>query len=307
MCQTENETANTALAELYAFINRELTAMTTNVVNNYAENMANREINPFLTFDDLSIMKYMALGRSVDAQLGHRIQRIIFYLARVRYGLLNVPNCVTIDIVNHEQKKIRCSLYSVAHNLPAQEQNANFDPYKQAVLIGGNKSDRDIKRQLKVKASTDAMKKLSYEFDGIPDDVLDYIRIKSGKRIPIDLLFFDCDETALNNANTFEIKMGGNLDTKNSESNAREVKDLLTLFSFLQNNFSYFATCYGVSSASITTDIQRIVGNNAILNNIAFWEKVIPSTEDTYTYNDFIDVFKRAFVSSGLEESLKNL
>lgn len=69
---------------LYNKMLSELNGLALNVVANFQGNMANRENNPFLIFNDTNIKKYMALGRSVDSQLGNRLQRIIFFIARMR-------------------------------------------------------------------------------------------------------------------------------------------------------------------------------------------------------------------------------
>lgn len=114
MCQQINE----PLTTLSEFINNELTLMSTNVVNNFESNMENREINPFLAFDDINIKKYMALGRSVDSQLGNRLQRIIFFIARMRYKTEHVPNVVEINITDRTARNIECVLYSVSCDLP---------------------------------------------------------------------------------------------------------------------------------------------------------------------------------------------
>lgn len=302
-----NQETNSNITSLHNFIYKELVAMTSNVITNYSINMSNRENNPFLLFEDTSIKKYMALGRSVDAQLGNRIQRIIFYISRLRYGLQNVPNIITLDICNEGTKSISCTLYSVPHDLDEREQNKNFDPYKQIILVGSNKTYKEIKKLLHVKATSNSIIKVDFTFNNIDEDTFKFIETMNNKRIPVDLIYFDCQNTELNNANTYEIKMGGNLDTKNAKSNAQEVKDLLTLFGFLQNNHSYFATCYGECSSSVVSNIEKIIGNDAILNNIDFWNKIIPTLENTFTYHEFIDVFKDAFKSSDLENKLKNL
>lgn len=70
--------------KLTEFIQKELLSMSENIINNFEDNMRNRENNPFLAFEDEDIKKYMGLGRSVDSQLGNRLQRIIFYISRMQ-------------------------------------------------------------------------------------------------------------------------------------------------------------------------------------------------------------------------------
>lgn len=303
----QDDGINLVYWELAGFIEQELSAMTDNIVSNYADNVRKRANNPFLRFNNSSINKYMALGRSLDSQLGNRLQRIILHIARVKYGLLRVPNVVSIDVANEAERNIVCKLYSVPFVVPASMRNNGFNPYQQAIYIGCNKSDRDIKRILKIKARADVLQTASFSFNRISEEALQHIKSKSGRRILVDLLFFDCPNDTLNNANAFEIKMGGNLDTKNARSNADEVKELSNIFGFLPANFAYFATCYGTCSESVADKVTEVMGENALLNGRQFWDKVIPSTPETFDYEDFIRVYNRAFLLSNIEARLREL
>lgn len=290
---------------LYNRILAELNGMAENVVANYQVNMKNRENNPFLVFEDTNAKKYMALSRSIDAQLGNRMERIVFYIARLRYGVCHVPNIVEINIIDREQRNVECVLYSVSCDLPISEQNRNFNPYKQYVFVNKQFTEKEIKTKLKVKAHSTSLKRLSFIFRDISESTMEFLLENDKKKFHVDLLFFDCFETDLDNANAFEIKMGGNLDTKNSESNAREVKKLSDLFSFLTNNSAYFATCYGECSTAVKNDVEKVLGNNSICNNIEFWNRIIPS--EKFTYEDFVSVYTDAFYATQLEKKVCDL
>ena len=292
---------------LYNKILAELNGLSQNVVSNFQDNMKNRENNPFLIFDDTNVKKYMALGRSVDSQLGNRLQRIIFFIARMRYKKEHVPNIVEINITNRAARNIECVLYSISCDLPVDEQNKGFNPYRQYIYVDTHSSERDIKRSLKIKASSASLHIEKYQFYEITNDEMNNLINNKvhGKKLPVDLLFFDCPSETLDGANAFEIKMGGNLDTKNSESNAEEVKRLSNIFSFLTNHSAYFATCYGECSAAVKSDLEKILGGNTICNNCTFWNKIIP--HDKFTYDDFISVYANAFQTTGLEEKLQDL
>lgn len=82
--------------ELSQFIESQLREMARNVVSKSAGNIANRANNPFSLFEG-DEEKYMAVGRSLDSQLGTRLQKIAFYCARHTYGFINVPNIVVMD------------------------------------------------------------------------------------------------------------------------------------------------------------------------------------------------------------------
>lgn len=292
---------------LYGKIFDELSNMALNVVDKHHENMQNRESNPFLVFNDANAKKYMALARSLDSQLGNRLQRIIFFIVRMRYDTGRIPNIVEINITDREARNIECVLYSVACDLPLEEQNKGFNPYRQYIYVDKHSSEKEIKNNLKIKANSTSLHIERYQFLGITNDAMSNLLDNKvyGKKLPVDLLFFDCPSEILDGANAFEIKMGGNLDTKNSESNAQEVKRLSNVFSFLTNHSAYFATCYGECSTAIRRDLEEILGNNAICNNRAFWDKVIPSNK--FTYEDFILVYTEAFLATRLDERLNIL
>lgn len=294
-------------AELAAFLREELASMADNVAEHFAENMENRKLNPFLVFEDESIPKYMALGRSLDAQLGNRIQRMLFRITRMRYGTLHVPNLVAIDITDASRRAITCRLYSVPFDLPTSEQNTKFDPYQQKVCIGFDRDTKHVKRLLKVKASSDSLLTAAFRFENIPEAAFQFLTAHKQKTIPVDLLFFDSPAGVLDGGNAFEVKMGGNLDTKNAKSNAGEVKDLSILFSFLPHSKAWFATCYGVCSSAVVAEMEAAVGKGHILNNRTFWDQIIPEGENRFTYDDFIAAFRQAFVASGLETKMKRL
>lgn len=104
-----------------------------------------------MAFEDEDIKKYMGLGRSVDSQLGNRLQRIIFYISRMRYGNLCVPNLVTIDIDDEEKRNITFTLYSYPCETASSELKKGANPYKQTIHVHKNLSEARVKSYLKIK------------------------------------------------------------------------------------------------------------------------------------------------------------
>ena len=94
--------------------------------------------------------------------------------------------------------------------------------------------------------------------------------------------------------------MGGKLDTKNAKSNAEEVQKLQSIFSFIKNSNSYFATCYGTCSEAVRENLDK----SQILNDQDFWNKILPKE---INYNDFIKLFEKIFKKLKIEKTLKNL
>lgn len=104
-----------------------------------------------------------------------------------------------------------------------------------------NLSEARVKSYLKIKEKSTVLEHRDFKFYGVHNDTFDFIKKLKGKVIPVDLLFFECDDNkTLKSASAFEIKMGGNLDTKNSKSNANEVADLKRLLGFIPLQFIVF-------------------------------------------------------------------
>lgn len=274
---------------LEKYITKELQGLRENVISNFSENIENRKLNPFLCIDNKEIVKYMALGRSLDSQLGNRIQHIILYCTRLRYGIENVPNIISINDVS--KKEINLKLFYVDIDANEKELKKDAQLANQYIYINKKMDIEKAKSKLKIKKSSNILKEkeISYLSSEHSLNAPKYT-------IPVDLLFFIDDGTI----NTFEIKMGGNLDTKNAKSNADEVKMLQNLFSFIENNHSYFATCYGTCSEAV----RKKLNTSQVLNGKDFWDKVLP---EEISYEEFIGLFKKVFKKLKIAQALKKL
>ena len=73
--------------KLFKYMKQELLEMKAKILENFDENMENRKHNVFCSFEDKKIVMYMMLGRSLDSQLGTRLQHIAAFLAREKYGM----------------------------------------------------------------------------------------------------------------------------------------------------------------------------------------------------------------------------
>ena len=101
---------------------------------------------------------------------------------------------------------------------------------------------------------------------------------------------------------SYELKAGGNLDTKNAPSNAAEVTSLETIFSFCDKSISRFATCYdGKGDGTPDGAIGKHLDRNQILIGKEFWEEIL---EDGVSYNDFILAYQEAYKKAKVEETV---
>ncbi|HFI0578948.1 TPA: hypothetical protein ACGO05_001381, partial [Streptococcus suis] len=133
-------------------------------------------------------------------------------------------------------------------------------------------------------------------------------RISKYKNILVDLLYIeDIDDTTKTRITTFELKSGGNLDTKNSSANVKEVQLLKDIFKFFPSNDSFFATTYnnageGSPSGSVFAELER--NNLEPKVGVDFWNMILP---EELSYESFIEQYKQKFIESRIEAKFKRL
>lgn len=290
--------------EIKKFVENELNSLCNNISLNYKKNIEKRKDNPFLPLDD-NIQKYMALGRSMDSQLGNRIQRIIFFLSRYKYGDISVPN---FTLIKMEKDEIILTLYSIPINLEVKYQNKNFNPFIQYVYVNKNLSEEEVKKKLHIKAKYNSLETQTFKFKiASSTKFKKTYREFNNKCYPVDLILFSISKNEngisfVNSVNVYEIKMGGNLDTKNAKSNSLEVLKNKKIFDFIENNESSFATCYGKCSDAIKKELNEHKLDLKKPND--FWNCILP---DSLSYNEFIEIYEKAFEDAKIKDTLCEL
>ena len=246
-------------------------------VENYSENSINRKYNVFNCIKDNTISKYMGLGRSFDSKLGNEIQKIAMKLARVKYNDINVPNIILINTKDYKiNRKFLLELYVIKDNFQ-QRVYYNLEPTDFSEYYDHNKiiNQKSIVFTLP-KSDTDDVLELLDKIKVTQKEE----KISKYKKILVDLLYIeDIDDTTRTRITTFELKSGGNLDTKNSNANVKEVKLLKDIFKFFPYNDSFFATTYnnagdGSPTGSIFTDLVK--NNLESKVGIHFWNMILP-------------------------------
>lgn len=147
---------------LEKYITKELQGLRENVISNFSENIENRKLNPFLCIDDKEIVKYMALGRSLDSQLGNRIQHIILYCTRLKYGMENAPNIISINKVS--KKEINLKLFYVDIDVDEKELKKDAQLANQYIYINEKIDIEKAKSKLKIKKDRMCSKKKIYTY-----------------------------------------------------------------------------------------------------------------------------------------------
>ena len=289
------------------FINTQLSEMAENISTNFSDIMEGRQKNPFLIVDE-QINNCMGLGRSIDSQLGNRMQNIVFYAARLKYEDCIVPNVVSITF-DEDLHKVICTCYYV----PLSQYDVAFckekgrikqSAYKQTVFVNKDITLETVAKKIGLKDnSIGDIQHYEQVFDVSDEEKFAYLReYKTKSKTEIDLLLFQ------STVETFEIKLGGGLDTKNAPANIKEISDLKQLFAFTGNNHTYFATCYGTGSEAVARSFDNgkkpFDQNDKILQNTKFWDLVLPPE---VTYEQFIDIYQVAFKKAGINKMLKTL
>ncbi len=234
----------------------------------------------------------MGVGRSLDSQLGTRLQKIAMFAARRKYGKDNVPNVVTL---HDEGEKIKVSMISYPYEYGmSQKVYWTEQPIEEllskdakALFESGEITSRDFS----VTSDKETIAAVETEFK---------THDRKGNGIPIDLFIWKTTADGRYTAYSYEIKAGGNLDTKNAPSNANEVKRLEKMFSFCDKSKARFATCYdgkgdGTPDGSIGQNLDR----EQILIGKEFWKEIL---EPGVSYDDFIEMYKQAYQRAKVEE-----
>ena len=283
------------------FIKDQLIEMKKNVKKHYKKNQGKRENNNFLLFNDENAKRYMGMGRSIDSQLGTRLENIAFFLAREKYSFKCVPNIVNL-IIKNKELTVQTLSYPIKNG------------FSQYIYMG----EQDLCNLLPKKIKDKECEICEYEFnlDANLDIDAAFNKMtntnnKTKTRIPVDLLFFQLKtdkknkkQTEIVSVNAYEIKAGGVLDTKNAEANAREVNNLNSLLSFVEKCNCKFATCYdGNGNGEPVDSLLSNLSRDKIVIAKEFWSEILP---DYFDYNSFIETYKKAFDDAKVEDYLIN-
>lgn len=273
--------------DLESFIVQQLNEMARNVSAKSKVNIAKRGYNPFSLFEG-NEEKYMAIGRSFDSQLGTRLQKIAFYIARYRYGTERVPNIV---VMSGDEKDFVVKFLSYPMSKGMTQ-----------CLYWGNDlvehmSEGNKKYYLK---HPDEFLISIFHFRNVNAREIEAIIKGQGGKMPMDLFYLDENS----NAHTYEIKAGGNLDTKNKVENKKEVFRLEKVFSMMGNNESKFATCYNNRGEGNAPDgaIFGLLDNQHKVIGKLFWEEILP---EELTYEDFISIYSNSFNTAKVREIIE--
>lgn len=284
--------------KLFEYMKQELLEMKAKIMENFDENMENRKHNVFCSFEDKKIVKYMMLGRSLDSQLGTRLQHIAAFLAREKYGTEYVPNLIVLTYDSAgEELVVKTVSFPLEKGTQQKIQWAESLVKADSVILEGRKTYK--------KNNPEMFKEYRFKMDDVSaENVRLKVKPSKGKasyRIADLLYIFGEDKNVIS---CFEVKAGGNLDTKNTDANKKEVEEFEELFEFFDRVESYFATCYNNMGEGNEPqgDIFRKIPRNKQLRGSEFWGKILP---EDYDFEKFVALYKKAFEDTGLEKEIK--
>ncbi len=217
------------------------------------------------------------------------------FISRRKYGSECVPNLIVLYNVGASIKVSTIS-YPLRNGMSQKVYwtNKPVEDFlnKELRKLFDNKSEKICIKTFKIECESQVIEKIKKEFDK---------RDAKGNGIPIDLFVLNqVDDRRI--AYSYELKAGGNLDTKNAPSNAAEVTSLETMFSFCDKSISRFATCYdGKGDGTPDGAIGKHLDRNQILIGKEFWEEIL---EDGVSYNDFILAYQEAYKKAKVEETV---
>lgn len=277
-----------------------LSELNDNIKRNILDNTENKKYDIFKCFDNEKLIKYMTMGRSFDSQLGNKLQKIAFCVAKMRYGFASVPNYIFIS-----EKSDSVEVKTVSFPLEYKQYNQKI------VWLEENEEIKNwlTSKQNKIKKSCLISK--NYKFAKTYDMKLlkkHFINKDNGKKNnrKYKALLIDLGIIYDRKISLFEIKAGGNLDTKNTKSNISEVEVLFEIGKIFPDNSAYFATCYNNRGEGNVPDgsIFAKIDKDKLLVGSEFWKSILPSN---ISYDEFIELYRKAFKRSGIERSLENL
>ena len=182
-----------------------------------------------------------------------------------------------------------------------------FDGDEEKYMAVGRSFDSQLGRRLQKIAFYCA--RYRYGFLNVPNIV---IMRENDVRLVVEILSYPLDKgmtqhlywsghvvnypsVSCKRAYVYEIKVGGNLDTKNKGENMNEVIRLEKVFSMFGNNKSKFVACYnnrGEGNSSDGIIFGMLDAEHKAIGRL-FWEKILPL--DEMIYDEFIVMYSEAF------------
>lgn len=188
--------------KIFQIVEEEFSSLITKIQSDFVTNFKAKQNNFLLKELDTMMSAHMVFVSSFESKSGNSIQKVAKEIAKLRYGVENVP-----QIIN-------------PHNLEHSIQNPN--EHEQIIVSNIDMNNPELQGRIAefmTRCEGDKKKKVCCSVNH--ESILELLNgeLPIGTEIhtkPVDLAFWDGDEL-----NIMEIKAGGNLDSSNAPSNAK--------------------------------------------------------------------------------------
>lgn len=268
-------------------VKEEFSTLISKIQGDFVANFKAKQHNFLLKELDTMMSAHMVFVSSFESKSGNSIQKVAKEIAKLRYGVENVPQIINPNNIEHN---IRVN--------GEQEQlivtNVDIENPQLQGCIASFMTTREANRRNGVFCTVNH--ETIQELLNCELPITSTIHTK-----PVDLAFFDGDEL-----NIMEIKAGGNLDSSNAPANA---KKLLTIYTGLnyRNTKPYFATIYHKDGEGRTWSggIKKYLQYpEMFLIGSSFWNKILPTGID---YEEFTRIYNEAINQINLNEKLNDM
>lgn len=268
-------------------IKKEYLQMLVSIKADFKKNFCKKKHNFLLDGLDVDTKASLVFASSFESKVGNTMQKIALEIARLKYGIENVPAIINIHNIKH----------SITANNGKQVIVTNVDTSdvelnkKIAGIIKRNEGNLRCKPQKICKLN---FKEIKILLENLPktDTILTN---------DIDLAFYDGK-----NWNILEIKAGGDLDSSNARGN---VEKLLTSYVALNSDNAkpYFATYYhktGEGNTWCGSMKKFLQYPGMFLIGSAFWNKILP---DNISFIEFKNIYLEVMKEIKIADVVNNL
>lgn len=251
-----------------------------------------KKVNNFLLSQmDERITASMVFVSSFESKSGFAIEACAKRIARLRFGIENVPVIVNPRNLPHSISESTISGQVVVTDVDTQ----NGDLRGEIAAFRANNEAKG-KGRLRIESGVTQ--------DSICEVLLPLstkYRTNMIRTKPVDLAFYDGT-----NWNVLELKAGGDLDSSNAPSN---VEKLLTIYVDMgvSNCNAYFGTLYNKDGEgnTWTGSVKKHLNYPSMfLIGANFWHRILP---DGISFDDFVEIYRNALEDIDLNRRINDM
>lgn len=251
-----------------------------------------RKINNFLLSQmDEKITASMVFVSSFESKSGFAIETCAKRIARLKFGVENVPTIVNPRNLPHNIDSKAISGQVVVTDVDTHNGNLRGEI---AAFRANNEARGKGKARVDSGVTQNSIREKLFP-------LAEKYKTASIYTKPVDLAFFDGERW-----NIMELKAGGDLDSSNAPSN---VEKLLTIYvdMGIEDCNTYFATLYNKDGEGNTWTgavKKHLNYPSMFLIGAKFWEKILP---DGISFADFSEIYRSALDEIDLNKHINDM